>query len=161
MSSTGTCCRLRAVAEQRPCRAFSEGRGPNLCDPGRSEHAVHIPAPAGMRTGDEPKATFLATRRERSLGPRPRPRPRPPERGCRARAAPPGGAGGCRRAPPPPIPVHRPSSAPGSLPLPGAILGLQRAVCCFQLSRCSTALFLFFIICCQSNQVKTSGSPEP
>lgn len=69
----------------------------------RSEHAVHIPAPAGMRTEDEPKAAFLPLLRECSQGPRPPPHPARPR--CRPQAPPPGLALRCagpqpERAPP-------------------------------------------------------------
>lgn len=48
-----------------------------------------------------------------------------------------------------------------SFHLPGTVLGLQGAFCYFHFSNLPTPLLFLFFTSCQSNQVKTSGSPCP
>lgn len=118
------CGGREGASPQSRCLAFSTGRDRTFAFRARSEHAVHIPAPAGMRTGDEPKAAFLQPLWERRQGPRPTPpapgpasRPRPPARLAPARASAHWRRGSRRRAgvptlhSPPPVPALRTSPA--------------------------------------------------
>lgn len=133
-----------------------------------SEHPVHIPALAGMRTGDEPKAAFLWQRRECSPGSAP---PQAPPSGLRTpvRAGAPWRRGRLEAGPSGPRPLPRPPpaalcacplpafwiqesppfSSPESFQLPALIRTPERFV-----ASLATSLHCFYFLLFAANQTR-------